>query len=90
MQTTAQIESKDYTTADLYFAAFLIVAGVEVKKLVKSKEERRVYYHFLDEGQIDDLRVGYYQRKVKIEALPFTQEIKNLKNQTHEIMKGAR
>jgi len=90
MQTNTQTEIKDYATADLYFAAFLIVAGVPIKELVKSNEERRVFFHFKDEGQIDDLKVGYYQRRVKIEALPFTQEIKNLKNQTHEIMKGAR
>lgn len=89
MQANTQIQPKVYKTADLYYAAYLSVAGVEIDSMDKHEKERRVYFTFVDEGQLDDLRKGYYRSGAKIPALRFTQEIKNLKNQTIEIMRGG-
>lgn len=84
MQTQTRPEQRIYKTADLYFAAYLSVAGCPIEDLVKNG--RQVKIHFRDEGQISDLHKQYYNRKAKIPALQFTEEIKNLKNQIAEIM----
>jgi len=79
-------DPKTVRTADLYFAAYLSVAGVPMEDA--KKEDRRVWFHFLDEGSYEDLKKQYYMRKAKINALQFVDEIKNFKNLTHEIMQG--
>lgn len=85
MQLNTQTqESKVYKTADLYYAAYLSVAGCTVEHM--SKSGRQIKMHFRDDGQIDDLRKQYYNRTAKIPALQYAEEIKNLKNQIAEIL----
>ena len=89
-QTPAPMHSpgqKSFRTADLYYAAYLSVAGVDL--LDARKEDRRVYFYFADEGQITDLKKQYHRRQSKVSALTYAEEIKNFKNQTHEIMQGG-
>ena len=83
-QTQVQTEPRIYKTADLYFAAYLSVAGCSIEEMVK--HGRQCKMHFLDEGQIEELRKQFYNRKAKVGALDFTQEIQLLKKQIAEIM----
>ncbi len=86
MQTQTQIrhESKIYKTPDLYLAAYFSVAGCPVEDFVKSG--RQVTMHFHDEGQIDELRKQYYNKKAKVGALAYAQEVKLLKSQIAEVL----
>lgn len=83
-QTQNRQEEKLYKTADLYFAAYLSVAGCPIEDL--RKQGRQCTMHFRDEGQIDELRKQFYNRKAKITALDFTQEIKMIKSRIAEVM----
>ena len=86
MQTQTQVQSEPrvYKTADLYLAAYFSVAGVPIEEMVK--KGRQITMHFRDEGQIEELRQQFYNRKAKVGALAFTQEIQMLKKQIAEIL----
>lgn len=83
-QTQVQQEPRTYKTADLYLAAYFSVAGVPIEKM--EKKGRQVTMHFCDEGQIEELRTQFYNRKAKVGALNFAQEIQMLKKQIAEVL----
>jgi len=77
-------ENKGYRTSDLYYAAYLKVAGV---RLAGTKREGgRVYFLFEEaEGTpMRELRDQYYNRTSKVAALTYADEIKVMKALTHE------
>ena len=77
-------KKKGYRTSDLYYAAYLKVAGV--KLLGTDRDGGRVYFLF-DEGEgssLRDLRDQYYNRTSKVSALTYADEIKVMKSLTHE------
>ena len=77
-------KKKGYRTSDLYYAAYLKVAGV--KLLGTDRDGGRVYFLF-DEGEgssLRDLRDQYYNRTSKVPALTYADEIKVMKSLTHE------
>ncbi len=71
-----------YKTPDLYFAAFLQTAGVQMSGTVK--ENGRVYFIFSrGVSDIEDLKTGWFNQTAKIPALPFTNAIRALKSICH-------
>jgi hypothetical protein len=73
-----------YRTSDLYYAAYLKVAGV--KMTGTHRDGGRVYFLF-DEGEgtnLRELRDQYYNRTSKVAALSYADEIKVCKALTHE------
>lgn len=72
-----------YTTSDLYYAAFLKVAGVPF--LGTEWEGRRAFFQF-NQGQdsLRELRNQYFNRTAKIPALTYADEIKAMKALTHQ------
>ena len=79
------MQSKTYETPDLYYAAYLCAAGVPMQDAVR--KGRRVYFQFADEGQLEDLRKQWFNRKAKVVALQYADEIRSLKNHTHDLMR---
>lgn len=76
------MDDNTYRTADLYYAAYLKVAGVEHADTVK--EGSRTFFHFTPpEGGIRDLKRQYFNRTAKVSALGFADEIRNLKTLMH-------
>jgi hypothetical protein len=73
-------------TSDLYYAAYLKVAGVTF--LETEREGGRVYFVFEHSPNIDDLKSQYYSSKSRIPALPFAQELQTMKLLTHDTMRG--
>lgn len=73
-----------YRTSDLYYAAYLKVAGVP---FVDSRREGgRVFFLFDDDGEgsvLRDLRREYFSGHAKVSALALVQEIKNMKSMTY-------
>jgi hypothetical protein len=69
-----------YRTSDMYYAAYLKVAGVPFAGT--SREGGRVFFLFEDGENVKELKVGYYNN-VKIAALPFADAIKSMKALTH-------
>jgi hypothetical protein len=78
-------EHTGYRTSDLYYAAYLKVAGVSHEDTIRVKG--RVFFIFgqPEGGQevLKDLKRQYFNRKAKVAALTFADEVKNMKNLTH-------
>jgi len=88
MRTSPQSNSDAYRTSDLYYAAYLKVAGVPY--LDEAIEDRRVFFLFENSPNISDLKRGYYNRTAKVPAMNFTEEIKALKALTAEAQRESR
>lgn len=70
-----------YRTSDLYYAAFLKVAGLPFLDTVR--EDGRVYFVFENIDSLRDMKNGYYSRTIKVPALTYADEIKTMKALTH-------
>lgn len=70
-----------YRTSDIYYAAYLKVAGVFHADTVR--EGSRVYFIFDQVEGLRDLKNQYFNRTAKISALAYADEIRNLKALTH-------
>lgn len=78
----SEAKSGDFRTPDLYFAAYLQVAGVELRKT--DRENGRVYFVFdISICNIDELKNGWFAQTAKVAALPYSNAIKNLKSICH-------
>ena len=77
--TTEKLEQKDgkYRTSDLYYAAYLKVAGVPFVETVR--EGDRVQFVFQETEGMRDLRNQYYNRTAKVAALNYADEIRSMK-----------
>lgn len=76
-------ESKGYRTSDLYYAAYLKVAGV--KMTGTHREGARVFFLFEEDGvDMRELREQFYNRTSKVAALSYADEIRTCKHLTHE------
>jgi hypothetical protein len=75
-----------YRTSDLYYAAFLRVAGVRF--IETETENGRVVFVFESSEGIKDLKAGYFNRTAKVPALTFTDEVKAMKTLTHMSIRG--
>ena len=75
-----------YQTCDLYLAAFFLAAGCHLVKSVRESKTRRVYFYFDKNSLITDLKIKYFSREAKVEALTFADHIKSLKSLCHNIV----
>jgi hypothetical protein len=73
-----------HRTTDLYYAAYLKVAGIQLQETVR--EGGRVFFVFENQDTIDDLKQQYFNRKSKVAALSYADEIKAMKALTHDAM----
>jgi len=77
-----KIVTKDFRTPDLYFAAYLFTAGVEMK--TPNRENGRVYFVFdTSICNIDELKTAWFNNTGKIPAQQYANAIKNLKSVCH-------
>lgn len=78
--------SEKFKTSDLYFSAFLKVAGV---RLISTEVEgRKLYFLFEKVDTIRDLKREYFNKTAKVPAYDFVEEIRNMKSLTHEKIKS--
>jgi len=70
-----------YRTSDLYFAAYLRVAGVPF--VDTQREGSRVFFVFEKNDNIRDLKAQYFNRTAKVPALTYADDIKTMKSLTH-------
>ena len=80
--TKVKEKSSDFRTPDLYFAAYLQTAGVTMKQT--ARENGRVYFIFdTSISDIEELKLGWFNKTAKVCALPYADNIKNLKSICH-------
>lgn len=74
--------SGEFKTPDLYFAAYLQTAGVEMKRT--DRENGRVYFVFdTSVANIDELKTAWFNNTGKVAAQPYAHSIKSLKSICH-------
>ena len=80
-----------YQTCDLYLAAFFVSAGCRMEKSIRDQKNKRVYFIFEKSPIVKDLKLNYFSRKAKVDALTFADNIKGLKSLCHNIacMRGS-
>lgn len=75
---------KDFRTPDLYFAAYLHTAGVELKRT--DRENGRVFFVFdTSICNIEELKTAWFSNSGKVPAQPYANAIKNLKSRCHMV-----
>jgi hypothetical protein len=65
-------------TCDLYLAAFFV--SVDCQVLKTSREGKKVYFLFDKNEMIEKLKVSYFTRQAKVDALTYADNIKSLKS----------
>lgn len=70
-----------YRTSDLYYAAYLKVAGIQF--FGTEREDRRVFFLFEQVDALKDLKDQYFNRTAKVSALTYADEVKAMKAMTH-------
>ncbi len=84
------MDDQNYRTADMYYAAYLRVAGCNLKDTVKEQHgaQKRVYFLFENNPNMRDLKVQYFNRTAKVPALQYADEVRSMKALTHEVLNG--
>jgi hypothetical protein len=83
MMETNMETATAYRTSDMYFAAFLKVAGCNLVDSVR--EDSKVVFLFEDQGStvMRDLKRDYFSGAAKVSAQEMVQAIKTMKSLTH-------
>lgn len=76
------MEDSNYRTSDLYYAAYLRVAGVKFLEIVR--EGTRAVFVFENSEAIHDLKREYFNRTSKVVALNYADEIRSMKALLHQ------
>lgn len=72
----------EFRTPDLYFAAYLHTAGVEMVRT--DRDGARMYFVFDSTiANIDELKLGWLNNTAKVAAQPYAYNIKNFKSMCH-------
>jgi len=74
--------NETHRTSDLYYAAYLKVAGVDLIEV--ERQGRRAVYVFESPSNIDELKREYFNRKAKVVAMTFVDEVKAMKSLTYQ------
>lgn len=82
MSSKSLNDKNEYRTPDLYFAAYLQTAGVELKGT--ARENNRVYFIFdTSISNIDELKTAWFNNTGKVPAQPYSNAVKSLKSMCH-------
>lgn len=79
-------DTNGYQTCDLYLAAFFLSAGCKMSRSSRDIKSKRVYFVFEKNPLMQELKVKYFSREAKVDALTFADNIKSLKSLCHNIM----
>lgn len=82
--TTKTLEQPPvFKTNDLYFAAYLQTAGVQMVNSERGANGKVAFIFNPGLGNIPELKDAYFNNTGKIQALPYANAIKNLKAVCH-------
>jgi hypothetical protein len=75
-----------YQTVDLYLASFFLSAGFRMIRSKRDDKTRRVYFVFEKNPLIQEMKVNYFSRQAKVDAITFADNIKSLKSLCHNLL----
>lgn len=82
-------DAEGFSTCDLYLAALFVSAGNKMLKANRDQRTKRVYFVFDKNDILQGLRVSYFSREAKVDALTYADNIKSLKSLCHNISTGS-
>ena len=83
LMTTKGIAA-EFKTSDLYFAAYLQTAGVELKRTDRHAESGKVFFVFdTTVSNVDELKAAWFNNTGKVAANPYAHNLKTLKSLCH-------
>lgn len=84
MTTSRSVVGAEFKTSDLYFAAYLKAAGVEMKRTDRHAESGRIFFIFDSSvSNVDELKTAWFNNTGKVVANTYAYHIKNLKSLCH-------
>lgn len=82
--TTKLQQAEEYRTSDLYYAAYLQVAGVPMIRTDRNNGGNKISFVFDSSvANLEELKRAWFSRQGKIEALLYADAIKSLKSVCH-------
>jgi hypothetical protein len=78
-----KIVETEFRTSDLYFAAYLQVAGVAMIKTERNGSGKVSFIFDPSISNIEELKNGWFNQQAKVPALPYANSIKTLKSYCH-------
>jgi hypothetical protein len=82
MTPTPKFDS-DFKTSDLYFAAYLQVAGVLMIRTEREPKGKVTFVFDTSIANLEELRNGWFSQTAKVPALNYANAIKSLKSIVH-------
>ncbi len=74
----------EFKTSDLYFAAYLQTAGVELKRTDRHADTGKVFFVFdTTVSNVDELKAAWFNNTGKVAANPYAHNLKTLKSLCH-------
>ena len=73
----------EFRSSDIYFVAYLRVAGVPLLRTEREPQGKRVFFILEETDGFQDLKAQYFNRAGKVSALTYADEVRNLKAMLH-------
>ena len=83
MTTKNQNNPDEFRTSDLYFAAYLQVAGVPMARTERNGNGKVSFIFDVSVSNVEELRTAWFNRSGRVQALPYADTIKSLKSICH-------
>lgn len=83
MNTQTPSTPEEFRTSDLYFAAYLQVAGAPMTRTDRNGAGKVAFIFDTSVINIQELKMAWYNQQGRIPALPYANAIKNLKSVCH-------
>lgn len=74
------MQTKNYTTSDIYLASYLIYQGHSVSSLEEIKPKKYVFVMDKEKDALDTDITNFYQRRATIEPMEYVTALKQLKS----------
>lgn len=80
-----KFNGSEFSTSDLYFAAYLLVAGIQMLRTDKDKNQSKKFVFVFDNSlaSVENLRNAWFTQSGKVSALAYANQIKTLKSAVH-------
>jgi hypothetical protein len=75
--------ASEFKTSDLYFAAYLQTAGVELKRTDRVDSGKVFFVFDASISNVDELKAAWFNNTGKVAANPYAHNLKTLKSLCH-------
>ena len=80
---TTKAQSSEFRTSDLYFAAYLRTAAVEMTKTERDPDGKVHFVFDTSIANIEELKQGWFSSTARVPANTYAYNIKSLKSLCH-------